>query len=149
MASEVIAFPVNLRKNKNQYSTAYGKYFPKTDTKEPLKNIVSCLKEMAIQGQPVKLTDFRASFLLLKTIPYEATADTSYTVEWLQLTDCETDYGNDTHEHPLYQWIYFCHNFYFLIFISDAKLWRFGARNNIFSVFRHGYMRWIYDFCNK
>ena len=37
------------------------------------------------------------------TIPYEATADTSYTVEWLQLTDCETDYGNDTHEHPLYQ----------------------------------------------
>ena len=24
MASEVIAFPVNLRKNKNQYSTAYG-----------------------------------------------------------------------------------------------------------------------------
>ena len=26
MASEVIAFPVNLRKNKNQYSTAYGKF---------------------------------------------------------------------------------------------------------------------------
>ena len=36
MASEVIAFPVNLRKNKNQYSTAYGKYYPEADTKEPL-----------------------------------------------------------------------------------------------------------------
>ena len=83
MASEVIAFPVNLRKNKNQYSTSYGKYFPETDTKEPLslkgfakhlaehgklvdypmavlvlQNIVACLKEMAIQGQPVKLDGF-------------------------------------------------------------------------------------------
>ena len=36
MASEVIAFPVNLRKNKNQYSPAYGTYFPEVDTKEPL-----------------------------------------------------------------------------------------------------------------
>ena len=83
MASEVIAFPVNLRKNKNQYSPAYGKYFPEVDTKEPLnlkgfarhlsehgrlvdysmavlvlQNIVSCLKEMIAQGQPVKLDGF-------------------------------------------------------------------------------------------
>ena len=80
MASEVIAFPVNLRRNQNQYNSAYGKYFAETDTKEPLnlkgfakhisehgklvdysmavlvlQNIVGCLKEMAIQGQPVKL----------------------------------------------------------------------------------------------
>ena len=83
MASEVIAFPVNLRKNKNQYSTAYGKYFPEADSKDPLnlkgfakhlaehgklvdypmavlvlQNIVACLKEMAVQGQPVKLDGF-------------------------------------------------------------------------------------------
>ena len=83
MASEVIAFPVNLRKNKNQYSPAYGKYFPEVDSKEPLnlkgfarhisehgklvdypmavlvlQNIVSCLKEMVAQGQPVKLDGF-------------------------------------------------------------------------------------------
>ena len=83
MASEVIAFPVNLRKNQNQYNSAYGKYYPEADTKEPLslkgfarhlsehgklvdypmavlvlQNIVACLKEMAIQGQPVKLDGF-------------------------------------------------------------------------------------------
>ena len=83
MASEVIAFPVNLRKNKNQYNAGYGQYYPEADTKEPLslkgfakhlaehgklvdypmavlvlQNIVSCLKEMVIQGQPVKLDGF-------------------------------------------------------------------------------------------
>jgi hypothetical protein len=36
MASEVIAFPVNLRKNKNQYNAGYGQYYPEADTKEPL-----------------------------------------------------------------------------------------------------------------
>ena len=83
MASEVIAFPVNLRRNNNQYNNGYGKYYPEADTKEPLnlkgfarhlsehgklvdypmavlvlQNIVTCLKEMAIQGQPVKLDGF-------------------------------------------------------------------------------------------
>ena len=83
MASEVIAFPVNLRKNKNQYNNGYGQYYPEADTKEPLslkgfakhlaehgrlvdypmavlvlQNIVACLKEMVIQGQPVKLDGF-------------------------------------------------------------------------------------------
>ena len=83
MASEVIAFPVNLRKNNNQYNAGYGKYYPEADTKEPLnlkgfarhisehgklvdypmavlvlQNIVACLKEMVIQGQPVKLDGF-------------------------------------------------------------------------------------------
>ena len=83
MASEVIAFPVNLRQNKNQYNSGFGKYYPEADTKEPLnlkgfarhlaehgklvdypmavlvlQNIVSCLKEMIAQGQPVKLDGF-------------------------------------------------------------------------------------------
>ena len=83
MASEVIAFPVNLRKNKNQYNPGYGNYYAEADTKEPLnlkgfakhlsdhgkivdypmavlvlQNIVSCLKELAVQGQPVKLDGF-------------------------------------------------------------------------------------------
>ena len=83
MASEVIAFPVNLRKNKNQYNPGYGNYYAEVDSKEPLnlkgfakhlsdhgklvdypmavlvlQNIVSCLKELAVQGQPVKLDGF-------------------------------------------------------------------------------------------
>ena len=83
MASEVIAFQVNLRKNANRFSKAYGKYYPEADSKEPLnlkgfarhisehgklvdypmavlvlQNIVNCLKEMVTQGQPVKLDGF-------------------------------------------------------------------------------------------
>ena len=83
MATEVISFPVNLRKNNNRFNKGYGKYYAETDTKEPLnlkgfarhisehgkivdypmavlvlQNIVSCLKEMVIQGQPVKLDGF-------------------------------------------------------------------------------------------
>ena len=83
MASEVISFPVNLRRNQNKYNAAYGKYYPEADTKEPLnlkgfarhlsehgklvdypmavlvlQNIVACMKEMAVQGQPVKLDGF-------------------------------------------------------------------------------------------
>ncbi|SEF99901.1 hypothetical protein SAMN05216354_2402 [Xylanibacter ruminicola] len=83
MATEVIAFPVNLRKNANPLNAAYGKYYPEADTREPLnlkgfarhiaehgklvdypmavlvlQNIVSCLKEMVVQGQPVKLDGF-------------------------------------------------------------------------------------------
>ena len=83
MASEVITFPVNLRKNKNQYNAGYGNYYAEADAKEPLnlkgfarhlaehgklvdypmavlvlQNIVSCLKEMVTQGQPVKLDGF-------------------------------------------------------------------------------------------
>ena len=83
MASEVISFPVNIRKNNNRFNKGYGKYYPEADTKEPLnlkgfarhlsehgkivdypmavlvlQNIVGCLKEMAVQGQPVKLDGF-------------------------------------------------------------------------------------------
>ena len=83
MATNVIAFPVNLRKNKNQYNPGYGNYYAEADTTEPLNlkgfakhisdhgklvdynlaelvlgNIVDCMKEMARQGQPVKLDGF-------------------------------------------------------------------------------------------
>ena len=36
MASEVIAFQVNLRKNNNRFNKGYGKYYPEADSKEPL-----------------------------------------------------------------------------------------------------------------
>ena len=83
MATDVISFPVNLRKNNNRFNKGYGKYYPEADTKEPLnlkgfarhisehgklvdypmavlvlQNIVNCLKEMVTQGQPVKLDGF-------------------------------------------------------------------------------------------
>ena len=83
MATDIIAFPVNLRKNNNRFNKGYGKYYPEADTKEPLnlkgfakhisehgklvdypmavlvlQNIVSCLKEMVTTGQPVKLDGF-------------------------------------------------------------------------------------------
>ena len=100
MATEVIAFPVNLRKNKNQYSSSYGKYFPEVDSKESLnlkgfakhlaehgklvdypmavlvlQNIVACLKEMVIQGQPVKLDGFGTFAPTLETA-YRKAQDT-------------------------------------------------------------------------
>ena len=80
MARERITFPVNLRQNTNDDSTAFGKWFPVPSTSEPmslkgfakhlsehgklasydmlvlvLQNIVSCLKELILQGQAVKL----------------------------------------------------------------------------------------------
>ena len=83
MANDVISFPVNLRKNKNQYNAGYGNYYAEADAKDPLnlkgfarhlsdhgklvdypmavlvlQNIVSCLKELVTQGQPVKLDGF-------------------------------------------------------------------------------------------
>ena len=92
MAKEVIAFQVNLRKNQNETSSAYGKYYVEADTKEPinlkgfarhlsehgklvdyplavlvLQNIVACLKEMAVQGQPVKLDGFGTFSPIIET----------------------------------------------------------------------------------
>ena len=78
MATEVISFPVNLRKSDSVKSPGYGHYYVETDTREPLnlkgfarhlsehgklvdypmavlvlQNIVACLKEMAKQGKEV------------------------------------------------------------------------------------------------
>ena len=36
-----------------------------------------------------------------------------------------------------------------LLEFSDAKLWRFGAGYKKISAFRIGYMRQIYDFCDR
>ena len=80
MARENITFLVNLRKNEDSTSKNYGQYYPEVEPKEPmslkgfarhlsehgklatyemlvlgLQNIVSCMKELATQGQPVKL----------------------------------------------------------------------------------------------
>ena len=80
MARENITFLVNLRKNENSTSKNYGQYYPEVEPKEPmslkgfarhlsehgklatyemlvlvLQNIVSCMKELTTQGQPVKL----------------------------------------------------------------------------------------------
>jgi nucleoid DNA-binding protein len=71
---------INLRQNKNDDSTAYGKWFAEVDTKEPLSlkgfakhmtahgkiadyqmcvlvlgQVVDCMSELLSQGQPVKL----------------------------------------------------------------------------------------------
>ena len=71
---------INLRQNKNDDSTAYGKYFAEIDSKEPLNlkgfakhmtghgkiadyqmcvlvlgQVVDCMTELLAQGQPVKL----------------------------------------------------------------------------------------------
>ena len=80
MAREKLTFLVNLRKNENSTSTNYGQYYPEAEQKEPLnlkgfarhlaehgklatyemlvlvlQNIVTCMKELVSQGQPVKL----------------------------------------------------------------------------------------------
>ena len=83
MARSEIPMVINLRQNKNDESTAYGKYFAEVDAKEPLNlkgfaahmtshgkiadyqmcvlvlgQVVDCLKELLTQGQPVKLDGF-------------------------------------------------------------------------------------------
>ena len=83
MARSEIPMVINLRQNKNDDSTAYGKYFAECDAKEPLNlkgfaahmtahgkiadyqmcvlvlgQMVDCMKELLTQGQPVKLDGF-------------------------------------------------------------------------------------------
>ena len=83
MARSEIPMVINLRQNKNDESTAYGKYFAECDAKEPLNlkgfaahmtshgkiadyqmcvlvlgQVVDCMKELLTQGQPVKLDGF-------------------------------------------------------------------------------------------
>ena len=80
MARSEIPMVINLRQNKNDDSTAYGKYFAEVDAKEPLNlkgfakhmtshgkiadyqmcvlvlgQVVDCMSELLSQGQPVKL----------------------------------------------------------------------------------------------
>ena len=89
MARSNIPMVINLRQNKNDDSTAYGKYFAEVDSKEPLNlkgfakhmtshgkiadyqmcvlvlgQVVECMSELLAQGQPVKLDNlaiFKAS----------------------------------------------------------------------------------------
>ena len=80
MANERIALGINLRKNKNSTSTAYGKYYPEVDVQKTLSlrgfaehmvmhgsiygrsivegvllQICDCLPELVAQGIPVQL----------------------------------------------------------------------------------------------
>ncbi len=80
MANERIAMGINLRKNKNTASSAYGKYYPEVDTQKTLSlrgfaqhmadhgsiytrdvvegvllKITDCLPELVAQGVPVQL----------------------------------------------------------------------------------------------
>jgi len=80
MAVRRIAMVVNLRQNKNEQATNYGKWYPEVDEKKPLdlkgfcahmtehgkladyqvvvlvvQQVVECMKELVLQGQPVKL----------------------------------------------------------------------------------------------
>ena len=80
MAVRKIAMVVNLRQNKNETSTYFGKWYPEVDEKKPLdlkgfcahmtehgkladyqmvvlvvQQVVECMKELVLQGQPVKL----------------------------------------------------------------------------------------------
>ena len=79
---------INLRQNKNDDSTAFGKYFAEVDSKEPLNlkgfakhmtshgkiadyqmcvlvlgQVVECMSELLAQGQPVKLDGWARSRL--------------------------------------------------------------------------------------
>ncbi len=83
MARSEIPMVINLRQNKNDYSTAFGKYFPEVDSKEPLNlkglakhmtehnkvstyemtvlvlgEMVKCMVHLLKEGQPVKLDGF-------------------------------------------------------------------------------------------
>ena len=80
MAKNSIAMGINVRKNKNSKSLAFGKYYPEVDVKETLtlkgfanhlvehgsiysvdivegvlKKITQCLPELLSQGVPVQL----------------------------------------------------------------------------------------------
>ena len=83
MARSNVAMVINLRQNKNDDSTAYGKYFAEVDAKEPLNlkglakhmtehgkisseemcnlvlgEMVKCMVHLLREGQPVKLDGF-------------------------------------------------------------------------------------------
>ena len=80
MAVRKIAMVVNLRQNKNEAAENFGKWYPEVDEKKPLdlkgfcahmtshgkladyqmvvlvvQQVVECMKELVLQGQPVKL----------------------------------------------------------------------------------------------
>ena len=64
MATNVIAFPVNLRKNQNSYNSGYRKYYAETDTREPL-NLKGFAKHISDHG---KLVTFDLAQLVLQNI---------------------------------------------------------------------------------
>ena len=61
MARSEIPMVINLRQNKNDDSTAYGKYFAEVDAKEPL-NLKGFAKHMTSHG---KIADYQMCVLVL------------------------------------------------------------------------------------
>ena len=61
MARTNIPMVINLRQNKNDESSAYGKYFAEVDTKEPL-NLKGFAKHMTSHG---KIADYQMCVLVL------------------------------------------------------------------------------------
>ena len=61
MARSNIPMVINLRQNKNDDSTAYGKYFAEVDSKEPL-NLKGFAKHMTSHG---KIADYQMCELVL------------------------------------------------------------------------------------
>ncbi len=51
MARSEIPMVINLRQNRNDESSAYGKYFPEVDSKEPL-NLKGLAAHMAEHNNP-------------------------------------------------------------------------------------------------
>ena len=61
MARSEIPMVINLRQNKNDDSTAYGKYFAEVDSKEPL-NLKGFAAHMTSHG---KIADYQMCVLVL------------------------------------------------------------------------------------
>ena len=100
MARNEITFLVNARKNMNTASKTYGQFYPEAEPKEPislkgfarhlaehgklatyemlvlvLQNIVSCMKELNAQGQPVKLDGLGTFYPSIEGTPSTTIAD--------------------------------------------------------------------------
>ena len=79
MARSEIPMVINLRQNKNDDSTAYGKYFAEVDSKEPL-NLKGFAAHMTSHG---KIADYQMCVLVLGQV-----VDCMKDVLWSQEDQC-------------------------------------------------------------
>ena len=74
---------INLRQNKNDDSTAYGKYFAECDAKEPL-NLKGFAAHMTSHG---KIADYQMCVLVLGQVTVSAHSPPQWTVRsWARPT---------------------------------------------------------------
>ena len=69
MARSNIPMVINLRQNKNDDSTAYGKYFAEVDSKEPLKRHQDQLHAGEHQGREAHQQGFQGAVRVRVRIP--------------------------------------------------------------------------------